>query len=92
MVENKEEKSLIVEEQNSENNTPMSYDNGIIKVNLTELNKPKEMPFQNKKQMIACYAAETKAKKAGKKPSWDCQKWKAKTPKSVLKMCGMKHR
>ena len=42
MVENKEEKSLIVEEQNSENNAPMSYDDGLIKVNLAELNKPKE--------------------------------------------------
>ena len=49
MVENKEEKSLIVEEQNSENNAPMSYDNGIIKVNLTELNKPKENAIPEQK-------------------------------------------
>lgn len=42
MSENTEQEVPVVEEQKQEDNSPMSYDDGVIKVNLDELNKPQE--------------------------------------------------
>lgn len=42
MSENTEQEVPVVEEQKQEDNSAMSYDDGVIKVNLGELNKPQE--------------------------------------------------
>lgn len=42
MSENTEQEVPVVEEQKQEDNSAMSYDDGVIKVNLEELNKPQE--------------------------------------------------
>jgi hypothetical protein len=43
------------QEQTQNENKAMSYERGIIKVNLNELNKPTENAIQSKKQMQAMY-------------------------------------
>ena len=46
MSEELEKDSQVVEETTQENDSPMSYDDGMIKVNLSELNKPQEDAVQ----------------------------------------------
>lgn len=47
------------------------------------------MPFVNQAQRKACYAQQSRDKKAGKKPSWDCAKWEKETKGKIpLKFCG----
>jgi hypothetical protein len=54
------------------------------------------MPFKSKEQRSKCYALERKAKKAGKKPTWNCSEWQRHTKKklksrySVYSVCGSK--
>ena len=42
------------------------------------------MPFVSQAQRRACWAKYHQAKKAGKKPQWDCPEWEAGTVKATM--------
>ncbi len=42
------------------------------------------MPFTSKKQEKLCWLKYNQAKKSGKTPSWDCEKWESETKNKNL--------
>ena len=50
------------------------------------------MPFANRAQESLCWMKYNQDKKAGRKPSWDCEKWEAETNKNLPRRSKSKKR
>lgn len=50
------------------------------------------MPFKSEKQEKLCWTLYSRAKKLGRTPSWDCEKWEKETSRLKKKLPKYKSR